>query len=166
MATSLFSKIAESSEFIAFNAHWGFAFFLMALAAHLHASIVVVTVALVLLAAVKEFYIDVKYETDPPQNIWPDGANRLLRLRVRDRPRLVCMSETWKSMDDLPLIPTWKLRTFRAKLWLLIVFGSVVAGCSSPAHSPAQSWDQENLKRHDVGCPHAIYYGPHAELCR
>ena len=28
----------------------------------------------------------------------------------------------------------------------------------------AQSWDQENLKRHDAGCPTAIFVAPHGEL--
>jgi hypothetical protein len=35
-----------------------------------------------------------------------------------------------------------------------------------PAAKPAreQSWDQENLKRHDSGCPTAIFVAPHGEL--
>jgi hypothetical protein len=29
---------------------------------------------------------------------------------------------------------------------------------------PQQSWDQENLKRNDAGCPTAIYTAPNGEL--
>lgn len=29
---------------------------------------------------------------------------------------------------------------------------------------PGQSWDQENLKRDDAGCPTAIYVAPGGEL--
>jgi hypothetical protein len=29
---------------------------------------------------------------------------------------------------------------------------------SQEQHSPAQSWDQANLKRNDNGCPTGIYY--------
>lgn len=29
---------------------------------------------------------------------------------------------------------------------------------------PSQSWDQENLKRNDSGCPTAIYVAPHGVL--
>jgi hypothetical protein len=31
-------------------------------------------------------------------------------------------------------------------------------------HRHEQSWDQENLKRTDSGCPTAIYIAPHGEL--
>lgn len=31
-------------------------------------------------------------------------------------------------------------------------------------NSPAQSWDQENLKRDDHGCPTAIYVAPNGNL--
>lgn len=31
-------------------------------------------------------------------------------------------------------------------------------------HHPAQSWDQENLKKNDAGCPTAIYVAPNGEL--
>ncbi len=32
------------------------------------------------------------------------------------------------------------------------------------ANYKAQSWDQENLKRHDHGCPTAIYIAPGGKL--
>jgi hypothetical protein len=31
-------------------------------------------------------------------------------------------------------------------------------------HTKAQSWDQENLKRNDKGCPGSIYTAPNGEL--
>jgi len=33
-----------------------------------------------------------------------------------------------------------------------------------PAHDATQSWDQENLKRNDKGCPTAIFVAPNGEL--
>lgn len=62
---SFFSKIAESPAFITFNAHcWSAAF--------------LVTIGLpwwiaIAAAAVKEFYVDVRYENDPSQT-YADGA--------------------------------------------------------------------------------------------
>ena len=38
----------------------------------------------------------------------------------------------------------------------------LVNGC---ADRTGESWDQDNLKRFDRGCPTAIYYGPEAKLC-
>jgi hypothetical protein len=35
---------------------------------------------------------------------------------------------------------------------------------SARCMAPSQSWDQENLKRHDVGCPSAIYIAPNGVL--
>lgn len=31
-------------------------------------------------------------------------------------------------------------------------------------HMPSQSWDQENLKKHDSGCPSGIYDAPGGNL--
>jgi hypothetical protein len=47
-------------------------------------------------------------------------------------------------------------------LMLSIIYIAVV-GC---AHIPqkSMSWDQENLKRHDVGCPTAIFVAPGGNL--
>lgn len=41
-----------------------------------------------------------------------------------------------------------------------------IHGCEVPAasYAPTQSWDQENLKRHDVGCPTAVFVAPHGNL--
>jgi len=67
---------------------------------------------------------------------------------------------------------------------VLIAICAVIGGCNSlPQKSPpndcathpsgwcthkAESWDQENLKRHDSGCPTAIYDAPggNLRLCR
>ena len=64
---STFSKIAESPNFIAFNAHFGFAFATATAALHYGAALRWVVIVGVALAALKEFWIDLKYETDPPQ---------------------------------------------------------------------------------------------------
>jgi hypothetical protein len=45
-------------------------------------------------------------------------------------------------------------------------FGDELPGESCPpAHFPEEaSWDQENLKRFDRGCPHAVYDAPGGNL--
>jgi hypothetical protein len=53
----------------------------------------------------------------------------------------------------------------RAFAYFLIGAGVVlilvsVFGC----RTSAQSWDQENLKRNDKGCPGSIYTAPNGEL--
>lgn len=58
------AALGLNSEFVAFNAHWGFAFFVMTLAAVLHLPLIPVAIAALALAAFKEFYFDVKYEKD------------------------------------------------------------------------------------------------------
>ena len=68
------AALGENENFVAFNAHWGFAFFVLTVAQHFHAPMDWVVGAAVVLAAAKEFYFDPKYETAPPQNVWPDGA--------------------------------------------------------------------------------------------
>jgi hypothetical protein len=69
---NLIAKIGQNPDFIAFNAHWGFAFFALTLASRLGAPLMYFSIASLALAAVKEFWFDPRYETD--QNIWPDGA--------------------------------------------------------------------------------------------
>lgn len=52
----------------------------------------------------------------------------------------------------------------------LIVAVMALSGCSylppflSRVDDPAQSWDQENLKRNDHGCPTSVYIAPGGEL--
>jgi hypothetical protein len=50
-----------------------------------------------------------------------------------------------------------------ALLLLSMVATSLLMGCS---HAPTseQSWDQENLKRFDHGCPTAIFIAPGGDL--
>lgn len=64
------AKLGQTTDFVAFNAHWGFAFFVMQLA---HGNKVAAGAALIL-AAAKEFWFDPRYEVNPPQKIWPDGV--------------------------------------------------------------------------------------------
>jgi hypothetical protein len=65
-------------------------------------------------------------------------------------------------MDDLPLIPPWHQKAFRRRLRAYLGLGlALVSGC---AHNPAQSWDQANLKRHDSGCPTAVFVAPDGVL--
>jgi hypothetical protein len=65
----MFSRIAESPTFIALNAHCWFAFAVVAIALRFHANLLAVLFIAVPLAAFKEFYIDLKYESDPPQTL-------------------------------------------------------------------------------------------------
>lgn len=46
---------------------------------------------------------------------------------------------------------------------LIVVLLCSISGCASK-RLPSQSWDQENLKRYDRGCPTAIFIAPHGEL--
>ena len=42
----------------------------------------------------------------------------------------------------------------------------IFATCFNPCNSPpkSESWDQENLKKNDHGCPTAIFVAPGGEL--
>jgi hypothetical protein len=68
---NLIGKIGTNPTFIAFNAHWGFAFALLAFFPSITLAIVIL-----ILAAVKEFWFDEKYEVDHP--IWPVGIGDFL----------------------------------------------------------------------------------------
>lgn len=68
----LIGQVGENPDFIAFNAHWGFAFFAMAVAAMFGVHFVTAALVGLGLAALKEFWFDPRYET--AQSIWPDGA--------------------------------------------------------------------------------------------
>jgi hypothetical protein len=55
----------------------------------------------------------------------------------------------------------------------LLLIGIMVMSCNMfhkvhevqiVAVQPSQSWDQENLKRNDKGCPNAIYIAPNGKL--
>jgi hypothetical protein len=70
---NLFSRIAENPAFVAFNAHSGFAFICVAVATHHSVSYVVAATCVLVLAAVKEFYVDIHFEDSPPQT-YADGA--------------------------------------------------------------------------------------------
>ncbi len=55
------------------------------------------------------------------------------------------------------------------KKFLVAAFAALLCACSTalithPAHLPSQSWDQENLKRNDHGCPTAIFVAPDGHL--
>ena len=60
--------LGENPNFVAFNAHWGFAFFVITIAAHFHAPIWWVAGAAVALAGFKEYYEDKHFELAPPQS--------------------------------------------------------------------------------------------------
>lgn len=59
-------SIGESPDFVAFMAHSCFAFAAISFA-HTHLSVAVIVS--IVLAAVKEFVFDLKYETTPPQTV-------------------------------------------------------------------------------------------------
>lgn len=49
----------------------------------------------------------------------------------------------------------------------LMVLVAILFGCARPSPK-SMSWDQENLKRNDHGCPTAIYVAPggNLEMCK
>lgn len=49
------------------------------------------------------------------------------------------------------------------KRFLVAAFAALLCACATE-HTSAQSWDQENLKRNDHGCPTAIFIAPAGEL--
>lgn len=60
-------------------------------------------------------------------------------------------------------------KSFLAVTGLIIagfVVGTALFGCAStPApHNATQSWDQDNLKRYDRGCPTSIFIAPNGKL--
>lgn len=69
-AQTFIARVGQSPNFIAFNAHWGFSFFLMAIAAQLYLPIWVAAVPILFVAALKEFWFDMVYET---AQTWMDG---------------------------------------------------------------------------------------------
>jgi hypothetical protein len=76
MTETLATRIAaftESPNFIAFNAHCFGAAFSMAWAAHFGFHLLPTVILGVALAAGKEFWWDLNYETAPPQT-WRDSA--------------------------------------------------------------------------------------------
>lgn len=71
--SSFIASTGENENFVAFMAHSGFGFFVLTLAAHLHAPLLAVAVVAAGLAALKEFWFDIHFETSPPQT-YADGA--------------------------------------------------------------------------------------------
>lgn len=68
------AKLGENLNFIAFMAHAGYAFFCMAMfTLHLHFYLIPSLGFLTASAVLKEFWFDLKYETNPPQT-WKDSA--------------------------------------------------------------------------------------------
>jgi hypothetical protein len=65
--TNLIAKTGENNNFMAFWAHAGFSFMLLVFFPHIY-----VLLMLILGTAIKEFWFDIKYETNPPQT-WKDG---------------------------------------------------------------------------------------------
>lgn len=57
--SNLLSTVGENPDFIAFNAHLGAAFIAVSFGVPIW--------LVLLLAAIKEFWLDIKYETNPPQ---------------------------------------------------------------------------------------------------
>jgi hypothetical protein len=49
-------------------------------------------------------------------------------------------------------------------LILLVLFGCAAQPLPLPDRPSAASWDQENLKRNDHGCPTAIFIAPEGVL--
>jgi hypothetical protein len=63
--SNLIATIGENTEFVAFMAHSGFAYFVVSLFSGLH-QYIAAGICLVVFAA-KEFWFDIHYEQSPPQ---------------------------------------------------------------------------------------------------
>lgn len=51
------------------------------------------------------------------------------------------------------------------KRFLAAALAALLCACAAtPAHNPAQSWDQANLKQNDSGCPTAVFVAPDGNL--
>ena len=59
--------------------------------------------------------------------------------------------------DILRILGMWFLTWALVATLMVCILG--VVGCAS-ARPKAESWDQENLKRNDHGCPTAIFIAP------
>lgn len=68
--SSRIASIGENVNFVAFMAHSGFAFFVMIVAWLAGAPLGVTAGFCVVLALMKEFWFDLRYETTPPQTVW------------------------------------------------------------------------------------------------
>ena len=66
--STIVAKLGENNDFVAFNAHWGFAYFVVSNAAH-HLPLWPVALTALVAAALKEFAFDAHYETNPPQTM-------------------------------------------------------------------------------------------------
>lgn len=67
----LIGQVGENPNFIAFQAHCWFAFSCVVTATHFHVPLVVAATCAAALAAVKEFWFDIRYET---AQTYTDGA--------------------------------------------------------------------------------------------
>ena len=68
---SFIARIGTDPQFVAFNAHWGFAFFAVVVAQKYGFNAVGVATGIVLTAAVKEFWFDARYEV--PKQTFADN---------------------------------------------------------------------------------------------
>ena len=66
---SVIAKLGESPAFVAAMAHCWFAFSVLAVAAHFGLTFWFAAPAAVSIAAVKEFWFDLRYETTPVQTV-------------------------------------------------------------------------------------------------
>lgn len=62
------ASVGESPNFIAFNAHCWFAFFVVVVVAEF-VPLIFVLIACLIAAAIKEYWFDLKYETNPVQTV-------------------------------------------------------------------------------------------------
>jgi hypothetical protein len=70
---NLFSKVAQSPYTSAFFAHAGVAYFVMSLGARAASPLWICALIAVIAAAIKEFYVDIRWEQNPPQT-YADSA--------------------------------------------------------------------------------------------
>ena len=67
--SSFVAKTGENPNFVAFMAHFGFGFFVMAILSRLGILVWLSAPACIIVAAVKEFWFDLRYEKTPPQTV-------------------------------------------------------------------------------------------------
>lgn len=76
LASSI-AKIGQSADFITAMAHAGFAYSVLATCAYFGLTLWVAVPVFMVLVGVKEFYMDVTFEKNPPQTLL-DGAQDFL----------------------------------------------------------------------------------------
>ncbi len=68
--TNILAKLGQSQAFVTAMAHMWFAYAVIATEVHFGVNVWLLILPCVLLAALKEYGFDLRYETNPPQTVW------------------------------------------------------------------------------------------------